>query len=103
MAVVGECFERGAVAEGGVQPSAVVEDLDVLGDGEAGAGSGGEGVSVVHLVLQGGEERFGGGVVPAHPRPADAGSDESVLAESVKLRRGVLTAADALLFVKRCC
>jgi hypothetical protein len=29
---VGECLERGAVAEGGVQPLAVVEDLDVLGD-----------------------------------------------------------------------
>jgi hypothetical protein len=28
-------FERGPVAEGGVQPAPVVEHLDVLGDGEA--------------------------------------------------------------------
>ena len=46
-----------------MQPSAVVEDLDVLGDSEAGAGSGGPVLPVVHLVLQRGEEALGGGVV----------------------------------------
>ena len=30
---------------------------------------------VVHLVLQGGEERFGGGVVPADAGASDAGAD----------------------------
>jgi hypothetical protein len=54
--VVGERFERGAVAQGRVQPSAVVEDLDVLRDGEPGTRPGGEGVPVVHLVLQGREK-----------------------------------------------
>jgi hypothetical protein len=55
-AVVGERFERCAVAERGMQSSAVVEDLDVFGDGEPRPGSGSEGLPVVHLVLQGGEE-----------------------------------------------
>jgi hypothetical protein len=79
--VVGEGFGGGAVAEGGVQPAAVVEDLDVLGDGEPCPGSGGELLVVVHLVFQGGEERFGGGVVPAHAGPSVAGPDAIVLTE----------------------
>jgi hypothetical protein len=57
--VVGEGFERGAVAEGGVQPPAVVEHFDVFGDGEAGSRSSGPAVPVVHLVLQCGEEALG--------------------------------------------
>jgi hypothetical protein len=91
--VVGECFERGAVGEGRVQPSAVVEDLDVVGDGEAGAGPGGPAVPVVHLVLQGGEEGLRGGVVPAHPGAADTRTDVLVLAEAGEFARGVLGAA----------
>jgi hypothetical protein len=55
-AVVGERFERCAVAERGMQSSAVVEDLDVFGDGEPRPGSASEGLPVVHLILQGGEE-----------------------------------------------
>jgi len=35
-----------------VQPLAVVEDFDVVRDGEAGPGAGGEPVVVKHLVLQ---------------------------------------------------
>src|SRR3954466_13788825 len=45
-AVVDECLEWGAVAEGRVQTSAVVEDLDVLGDSEPGPRPGGEGPAV---------------------------------------------------------
>jgi len=70
----------GAVAEAGVQPSAVVEHFDVVGDGEAGPGAGVEAVVVEHLVLQGGEEALGDGVVPAHPGPPDAGPDANPLA-----------------------
>ena len=89
--MVGEGFEWGAVAEGGVQPTAVVEDLDVFGDGESRSSSGGPGLPVVHLVLQGGEERFGGGVVPAHSGAPEAGSHVFVLAELGELTRCVLT------------
>src|SRR5690348_5851913 len=39
-AVVVEGFGRGAVAEAGVQTDPVVEVLDVVGDGEPGAGPG---------------------------------------------------------------
>jgi hypothetical protein len=42
--VVGEGFERGAVAEGGVQPLPVVEDLDVVGNGEPRLDAGREGL-----------------------------------------------------------
>jgi len=58
-----------------MEPLPVVEDLDVVGDGEPGPGPGGEGLPVVHLVLQRSEEALGGGVIPAHPGPADAGPD----------------------------
>ena len=47
-----------------MQPLPVVEDLDVVGDGEPCAGSGGEVLVVEHFVLQRGEERLGGRVVP---------------------------------------
>jgi hypothetical protein len=58
-----------------VQPLPVVEHFDVLGHGEPGADAGVETVSVIHLVFQGGEERFGCGVIPAHAGAADAGAD----------------------------
>jgi hypothetical protein len=70
---LGERFGWGSVAEAGVQPLPVVEHFDVVGDGEPGAGPGGERVPVVHLVLQGAEERLGGGVVPADPGASQAG------------------------------
>jgi hypothetical protein len=76
-----------------VQPLPVVEDLDVVGDGEACLGLGRELVSVVHLVLQRGEERFGGGVVPADTGPSDAGTNPVVLAVLAKLGCGVLDPA----------
>jgi hypothetical protein len=50
-------------------------------------------VSVVHLVLQRGEEAFGGSVVPAHPDAAEAGPQAPVGAEAGKLGRGVLGSA----------
>ena len=64
-----------------MQPLPVVEDLDVVGDGEPCAGSGGEVLAVEHFVLQRGEERLGGRVVPADTGPAKAGSDEILLTE----------------------
>jgi len=91
--VVGEGFERGSVAEAGVQPLAVVEDFDVVRDGEAGPGAGGEPVVVKHLVLQGGEEALSDRVVPADPGPAYAGVDENPLAVLVKVPRRVLRSA----------
>jgi hypothetical protein len=47
-----EGFGRGAVAESGVDPLAVVEHLDVVSDGEPGAGPGGERLPVIHLVFR---------------------------------------------------
>ncbi|STD61501.1 Protein of uncharacterised function (DUF2699) [Corynebacterium striatum] len=47
--------------------ASVVEDLDVVRDRESCSGAGGEHLLVIHLVLQAREERFSGGVVPAHP------------------------------------
>jgi len=91
--VFGEYFVRGAVAECGVQPLAVVEDLDVVGDSEPGPGSGGERFPVIHLVLQRGEERFGGGVVLAHAGAPDTGPNPVRRAELGVGRRGVLTPA----------
>lgn len=74
-----------------MQPTSVVEDLDVLGNGEPGTGSGVEAVPVVHLVLQRGEEALGdGGVVPAHAGAADAGAYALVGAELRVLAGGVL-------------
>ena len=73
--IVVEGFGWCAVSEGGMKPLPVVVDLDVFGDREAGTGSGIESLAVVHLVLQGGEEGFRRGVVPADPGPADAGTD----------------------------
>ncbi len=75
----------GAVAEAGVQPAAVVEHFDVVRDGEAGPGPGGEAVVVEHLVLQGGEEALSDRVIPAHPGPPDAGPDANPLAVLVEL------------------
>jgi hypothetical protein len=67
----------------------VVEHLDVLGDGEPGACPGGERLPVVALVLQGGEERLGRGVVPTHPGPADTGLDVVGGAPASELGRSI--------------
>ena len=56
---------RYLVADGRVRLSAVVLGLDEPDDGVLGVGPGGEAPAVVHLVLQGGEERLGHGVVVA--------------------------------------
>src|SRR5690242_13023828 len=73
-----------------MQPDPVAGDFDVAGDGEPRAGPAGEGLPVIHLVLQGGEEAFGGGVVPAHAGPAGAGADAVCLAEPGELAGGKL-------------
>src|SRR6476659_124939 len=53
--------------------SPAANHLDVVGDSEPGAGPAGEGLPVIHLVLQGSEEACGG-VIPIHPGPVDAGT-----------------------------
>ena len=73
-----------------MQPLAVVEDFDVFGDGEARPCPGGEGLPVVHLVLQGSEEWLGGGVVPAHAGPAQASANAMPSSECVKLGGRIL-------------
>ena len=73
-----------------MQPLTVLEDLYVFSDREPSPGSGAESLAVIHLILQCGEERFSGGVVPAGTRSTDAGQNAIIDAESVKLGRGVL-------------
>ena len=60
-------FGRGLVAESGVQPGAIVEDLDVFGNGPPGFRQGGKHGPVDQLVLQCGEKRLRHSVVPALP------------------------------------
>ena len=99
--LVGGClvFGWGEVAEGGVEPAAVVPG-DVVDDGTAGEGVGGPGLLVDAFAFQRGEERFGDGVVPALPGPADRQGHSAVVGEGGVLPGRVLTAADALLCVK---
>src|SRR5215469_12012837 len=84
-------FELGGclVAEAAVQPGAVVP-ADVLGDGAAGAGSGGPGVVVEQLALDGTEEALGQGVVPALAGPAVGQPDLVVVGEPGELGGRVL-------------
>src|SRR5829696_1606772 len=76
-----------------MKPSPIVVDLDVFGDRESGAGSGIESLSVIHFVLESGEERFGGGVVPANAGAADAGVDSVGAAEVGEFAGRILAAA----------
>lgn len=64
VAVVG--FELGwaEISQAAVQAGAVVP-ADVLGDGPAGAGSGGPGLQVDELAFERAEEALGQGIVPA--------------------------------------
>src|SRR5215469_2964430 len=86
-------FELGGclVAEAAVQPGAVVP-ADVLGDGAAGAGSGGPGVVVEQLALDGTEEALGESVVPALAGAAVGQLDLAVRREGRELARCVLAA-----------
>ena len=54
--IIGQGFERGAVPEAGVQPLAVVVNLDILHDSEPRAGTGIKSMVAIHLVFQRGEE-----------------------------------------------
>ena len=63
------------LAEGGVASAAVVAVFDPGPDLEPGAGLGGPDASVLELVIQGGEERLGHGVVPAHPGASHGAGD----------------------------
>lgn len=65
-----ERYRRG-LARGAVASAAVVDALDPGADGVDRLGSGGEGVPVVELGLQGGPEALDLGVVPAHAGAPD--------------------------------
>jgi hypothetical protein len=66
-------FECGGaeVAEGRVSAAGVVPTFDVLEYRLAGGGVGRPGLPVQQFGFDGGEERFGDGVVPALPASAD--------------------------------
>src|SRR5262245_59856332 len=81
----------GRVAQGGVESGAVVPG-DVLHDRASGASPGGPGLGVETLALEGGEERFGQGVVPALTGAADRQPDVAVAGQVGELGRGVLGA-----------
>ena len=70
----------------------VVEVLDVVGDFGLGCRSGGEGEEAESFVLQLGEERFGGGVVPALHFGAHGAVDAVAAAVLRELPRPILGA-----------
>src|SRR5918997_83502 len=67
--LVEQCCDLGGglVAETGMQPDPIIEDLNVFGNRCSGFRPGWEHGAVNQLVLQRGEKRFGHGVVPALP------------------------------------
>jgi hypothetical protein len=69
----------------------VVEHLNVVGHREPGRGPGGEGLSVVHLVLKA-PKKLSAAAVPAHAGAADTGADAVGPAEPGEPRRDVWTA-----------
>src|SRR5829696_4901882 len=81
-------FIGGLVAQRAVQPGAVVP-ADVLDGGVAGVGSGGPGLLVEALALEGREERFGQRVVPALPGPPRRQRDFQVARELAVVMAGV--------------
>src|SRR5215203_4118623 len=70
----------GQVAEGAVQPGAVVTG-DVLHGGPAGGRSGGPGLMVKALAFQGREERLGERIVPTLPGAATRQGDRQLCSE----------------------
>jgi hypothetical protein len=70
----------------GVASATVEAFLDPAADGDLGFGLGGPGPSVVELGLQGGPERFGCGVVPTDPGPADRLQQSQIAAQRGDLR-----------------
>ena len=63
-------FGGGGVAEPGVEPGPIVEDLDVFGNSRPGFCPGGEHGAVDKFVLQRRKERFGHSIIPALPHLA---------------------------------
>src|SRR5437764_5501854 len=80
-----------AVAEGAVQPGAVVP-AGVFHDVPAGGGPGRPGLGVDQLAFDRGEERFGQGVVPALAGASMGQRYRIVAGQGGELGRGVLTA-----------
>lgn len=86
-------FGWGLVAENGAEPASVVPAFDPGSDGDPGLVPGSEYPPVDELFFQGGEEGFGGGVVPADPGAADRLEHPVSVAEVTELSRGVLGAS----------
>src|SRR6267142_580487 len=86
-------IDRAAVADRGVQPLPIVEALDVLEDSELRLCVCLEDAAADELGLEGAEEAFRAGVVPAVGPPAHA-ADKTVLAKQLTvLGAGVLRAS----------
>src|SRR5215472_8558267 len=82
-------FGGAAVAEGAMQPGAVVPG-DVLDDGPAGHVLGGPGLKVGQLAFERGEKRFRKSVVPALAGPAVGQRDLAVTGQGGEGGGGVL-------------
>ncbi len=75
-----------------MEPAAVVPGFDPVADGEAGLSSGCEYSPVNEFFLQRGQDRVGGGVVPAHSGAAHRLGYSVTVAQVGELVRGVLGA-----------
>jgi hypothetical protein len=82
-------FGGAEVSQAAVQPGAVVP-ADVVDDGAAGAGAGGPGLQVDEFALDGAEETFRQGVVPALAGAAVRQGYLAVGGEGGEVARGVL-------------
>lgn len=81
------------VIEAGVQPGAVIKGLDVVKDGAARLGEGGEALVIDHFVFEAAPEAFDKGVIVAIAFAAH-GSDQTVLGQDLAVgRTGKLHAA----------
>ena len=76
---------RTSVSKAGVEPGAVVEGFDVVEDGGARFGEGGEALVVNDFVFETAPEGFDEGVVVAVAR-ATHGSDQAMLGEEIAIR-----------------
>src|SRR5215469_235637 len=88
-------FGGAAVAEGAVQPGAVVP-ADVVNDRPARRGPGGPGLGIDQLAFDRGEETLGQGVVPALAGAPHRQGHLAVAGQLSEAGRGVLAASIAV-------
>ncbi len=74
--------DRAAISKTGVQSGAVIKGLDVVEDGGASFGIGGEALVIDHFIFEAAPERFDEGVVVAVAFAAH-GSDQTMLGEEL--------------------